>query len=275
MKKKLDSFFEITSRGSTVKTEIIAGLTTFFAMAYIVIANPNQLVGFSRVGDLNSIWLATYVASILVAIIGSMLMSLYAKMPLAQACGMGLNSFFFSSFILPELASGDVITGYHEGLCVILISGVIFLIMSVTGLRQYVAMALPENLKRAIPAGIGLFIALLGFVGAGIVESNEYTLVQLFDFHGAIEGKGLFEAWCAIAPVVLAFVGLCVMAYLAQKKVTGAVIYTIIGITVLYYLTTWTAPDFDMGDIGASFKAFGEIVQPPLLWDSIHPALSV
>lgn len=258
MLKKLDDFFEITKRGSTVKTEIIAGLTTFFAMAYIVIANPNQLVGFNREGDLNNIWLATYVASILVAVVGSLLMSLYAKMPLAQACGMGLNSFFFSSFILPEIASGNVIKGYQEGLCVILISGLVFLIMSVTGLREYVARALPENLKRAIPAGIGLFIALLGFIGAGIIENNEYTLVQLFDFHGAVAGKTFFESWCTIAPVVLSFVGLCVMAYLAKKKVTGAVIYTIVGVTVLYYLTTRTLPDFNFSDIGASFSAFKE-----------------
>ena len=259
MIKKIDNFFEITKRGSNVKTEIIAGLTTFFAMAYIVIANPNQLVGFNRDGDLNKIWLATYVASILVAVIGSLLMALYAKMPLAQACGMGLNSFFFSSFILPELTSGNVINGYKEGLCIILISGLVFLIMSVTGLRQYVATALPENLKKAIPAGIGLFIALLGFKGAGIVESNQYTLVQLFDFHGAVAGKSFFEAWCAIAPVVLSFFGLCAMAYLSKKKVTGAVIYTILGVSALYYVTTLTVPDFNFSDIGASFKAFSEI----------------
>lgn len=258
MFKKIDKYFGIIERGSSIKTEIIAGFTTFFAMAYIVIANPNQLVGFNRAGDLNKIWLATYVSSIFVAIIGSLLMAFYAKMPLAQACGMGLNSFFFSSFILPELSTGNIIKGYHEGLFVILISGFIFLIMSVTGLRQYIATALPENLKKAIPAGIGLFIALLGFIGAGLVESNEYTLVQLFDFHGAVQGKTPFEAWCAIAPVVLSFAGLCVMAHLAQKKVTGAVIYTIIGVTILYYVTTWTAPDFNFGDIGESFKAFAE-----------------
>lgn len=258
MLKKIDEFFEITKRGSTVKTEIIAGLTTFFAMAYIVIANPNQLVGFNREGDLNNIWLATYVASILVAVAGTLVMSLHAKMPLAQACGMGLNSFFFSSFVLPEIASGDVIKGYREGLCVILISGFIFVLMSVTGVREYVARALPENLKKAIPAGIGLFIAMLGFIGAGIIENNEYTLVQLFDFHGAVAGKSFFEAWCSIAPVVLSFVGLCIMTYLAKKQVTGAVIYTIAGITILYYLTTWTLPDFKFTDIGASFAAFKE-----------------
>ena len=99
----MDKFFKISERGSTVKTEIIAGLTTFFAMAYIVITNPNQITSFSTDGPLDQIWNAVYVASILVAIIGTLLMALYAKMTFAQACGMGLNSFFFVSFILPAL----------------------------------------------------------------------------------------------------------------------------------------------------------------------------
>ena len=92
----MDKFFKITEHGSTVKTEIIAGLTTFFAMAYIVFVNPNQVTGFTE--GLDEIWNAVYVASILAATIGTLLMSLYAKMPFAQACGMGLNSFFFVSF---------------------------------------------------------------------------------------------------------------------------------------------------------------------------------
>ena len=99
----MDKFFKISERGSNVKTEIIAGLTTFFAMAYIVITNPNQITSFSTDGPLDQIWNAVYVASILVAIIGTLLMALYAKMTFAQACGMGLNSFFFVSFILPAL----------------------------------------------------------------------------------------------------------------------------------------------------------------------------
>ncbi len=249
----LDSFFNISERGSTIRTEIIAGLTTFFAMAYIVVTNPNQVTGF--VG-LPSIWNSVYIASILVAVIGTLLMAFYAKMPFAQACGMGLNSFFFTSFILPNLA-GDTMQGYKEGLAVILLSGVIFMILSWTGLRQYIAKALPENLKKAIPAGIGLFIAFIGFKNVGIIEANPYTYVQLFDFHGAVSGKSFFDAWCAIAPVVLALLGLFAMGILSKKNVKGSVIITILGVTVLYYLTTWTAPSFDLGQIGQSFKDFG------------------
>ena len=260
MREKLDRFFKISERGSTVRTEIIAGLTTFFAMAYIVVTNPNQIVSFDTTGALGTIWYATYVASILVAVVGTLLMALYAKMPFAQACGMGLNSFFFVSFILPALLSGgDVIQGYQEGLLIILLSGIIFMILSLTGLREYIARALPENLKKAIPAGIGLFIAFIGFKNVGIIQANQYTFVQLFDFHGAVAGKSVFEGWVAIAPVVLALLGLFAMAVLTKKNVKGSVIITILGVSVLYYLTTWTAPDLNMGAIGESFKAFGTI----------------
>ena len=260
MNKKLDSFFKISERGSNVKTEIIAGLTTFFAMAYIVVTNPNQVVGFTSGGAFDGIWNAVYVASILVAMVGTLLYALYAKLPFAQACGMGLNSFFFVSFILPALLSNsDPVQGYKEGLCIILLSGIIFLALSVTGVRSYIARSLPDCLKKAIPAGIGLFIAFIGFKNVGIIQANEYTFVQLFDFHGAIAGKGVFDAWCAIAPVVLAILGLFIIAALDKKNVKGSVIISIIAVTVLYYLTTWTLPGFDLGKIGQSFKDFGEI----------------
>ncbi len=257
---KLDSFYKISERGSNVKTEIIAGLTTFFAMAYIVTTNPNQITSFSQDGELATIWNAVYVASILVAVIGTLLYSFYAKLPFAQACGMGLNSFFFVSFILPALLNGEsTIKGYQEGLFIILLSGVVFLILSVTGARKYIAKALPDCLKKAIPAGIGLFIALIGFKNAGIIQANQYTFVQLFDFHGAVAGKEFFDAWKAIAPVVLALLGLFLIGVLEHKKVKGATIISILSITVLYYLSTWTLPGFDLGKIGESFKDFGEI----------------
>lgn len=263
MNEKLDKFFKISERGSDVKTEVIGGLTTFFAMAYIIAVNPTSIAGSaldSLSGDLRTIWLATYVASILVAVIGTLLMALYARMPFAQACGMGLNSFFFVSFIVPQFTlGGDVMKGYKEGLLVILLSGVLFMILSLTGARAYIAKALPENLKKAIPAGIGLFIALVGFKNVGIIQANPYTLVQFFDFHGAIESSESFiEAWRAMAPVVLTIIGLVVMAVLSKKNVKGAVIITILGVSVLYYLTTWTAPDFEFRNIGESFKAFGK-----------------
>lgn len=256
----MDKFFKISERGSNVKTEIMAGLTTFFAMAYIVVTNPNQVVGLTTGGAYDTIWNAVYIASILVAFVGTLLYALYAKLPYAQACGMGLNSFFFVSFILPALLSeGDPIKGYHEGLFIILLSGVIFLILSITGAREYIAKALPDCLKKAIPAGIGLFIAFIGFKNVGIIQANQYTYVQLFDFHGAVAGKSFFDAWVAIAPVVLALLGLFLIAILDKKKVKGSVIITIGIVTVLYYLTTWTAPTFDLGKIGQSFKDFGSI----------------
>ena len=253
---KLDKFFKISERGSSVKTEIVAGLTTFFAMAYIVVTNPNQVVGFTFGGAFDSIWNAVYVASILVAVVGTLLYAFYAKLPFAQACGMGLNSFFFVAFIVPSFA--NPMEGYREGLCVILLSGVLFLVLSITGARQYIAKALPDCLKKAIPAGIGLFIAFIGFKNVGIIQANQYTFVQLFDFHGAVDGKSFFDAWCAIAPVVLALIGIFAIAVLEKKNVKGSVIITIAAVTVLYYLTTWQLPDFDFGKIGQSFKDFGE-----------------
>ena len=262
MNKKLDKFFKISERGSNIKTEIIAGLTTFFAMAYIVVTNPDQVTGFMKYdptlgSSFVSIWNAVYVASILVAVIGTLLYAFYAKLPFAQACGMGLNSFFFVSFIVPNML--DPLNGYRQGLCIILISGLLFLILSVTGARSYIARSLPDCLKKAIPAGIGLFIAFIGFKNVGIIQANQYTFVQFFDFHGAVAGKAWFDAWCAIAPVVLAILGLIVIGALEKKNVKGSVIITIIGVTVLYYLSTWTLPSFDLGMIGQSFKDFGEI----------------
>ena len=259
MKEKLDKFFKISERGSNIKTEIVAGLTTFFAMAYIVVTNPNQVVGFMHFDSaaFQPIWNAVYIASILVAVIGTVLYAVYAKLPFAQACGMGLNSFFFVAFIIPNML--NPVKGYQEGLAVILMSGVIFLILSVTGVRQYIAKALPDCLKKAIPAGIGLFIAFIGFKNVGIIEDNMYTFVQLFDFHGAVAGKSFFDAWCAIAPVVLALLGLLAIAVLDRFNVKGSVIITIGASTVLYYLTTWTLPSFDLGQIGQSFVDFGNI----------------
>ena len=253
----MDKFFKISERGSNVKTEIIAGLTTFFAMAYIVITNPNQITSFSTEGPLGQIWNAVYVASILVAVIGTLLMALYAKMPFAQACGMGLNSFFFVSFVLPAMISGgDLIDGYQSGLVIILVSGFVFLLFSITGLRSKVARALPECLKKAIPAGIGLFIAFIGFQNVGIIQANQYTLVQFHDFHGAI-ANGTFMT--TALPALLALLGLLLIAILDKLKVKGSVLISIAAITVVFYVATGTMPSFDMSQVGQAFKDFGEI----------------
>ena len=249
----MDKFFKIKERGSTVKTEIIAGLTTFFAMAYIVIVNPNQLVGFSfDVPGIPQIWNAVYIASIIGAFVGTILYSLYAKLPFAQACGMGLNSFFFTSFILPQIINkGDVIKGYHAGLVCILISGLIFLLLSVSGVRTKLAKSLPECLKKSIPAGIGLFIAFIGFQNVGIIQDNQYTLVQFVKINGV--------AWKDLAAPIIALVGFIIIAILSKLNVKGAVLIGILATTVIYYLATWQMPVFDLGQVGQTFKDFAEV----------------
>lgn len=251
----MDKFFEITKRGSNVKTEIIAGLTTFFAMAYIIFVNPNQVTGFTE--GLTSVWNAVYVGSILVATIGTLLMALYANMPFAQACGMGLNSFFFVSFILPQVISGgDAVAGYKAGLVIILLSGLLFLVLSVTGARQYIAKAMPECLKTSISAGIGLFIAFIGFQNVGIIQDNQYTLTQFVDIHGAIKGEG---GILTILPALLALLGFIIIIVLHQLKVKGNVLIGMAVTTVLYYVISGVTPSFDMGQIGQSFKDFAEV----------------
>ena len=249
----MDKFFKITERDSTVKTEIIAGLTTFFAMAYIIIVNPNQIVGFSfDVDGVGKIWNAVYIASILAAVIGTLMYAFYAKLPFAQACGMGLNSFFFTSFVLPQIINGeDVIRGYHAGLVIILISGLIFLLLSVTGARSYIAKAMPDCIKKSIPAGIGLFIAFIGFQNVGIIQANEYTLVQFVKINGA--------AWADIAPAVIALLGFIIIAILSKLNVKGSVLIGILATTVIYYLATWQMPSFEMGEVLTPFKDFAEI----------------
>lgn len=263
----MDKFFKISERGSNVRTEIIAGLTTFFAMAYIVVTNPNQIVSFYQAADpaLQQIWNAVYIASLLAAVIGTLLMAFYAKMPFAQACGMGLNSFFFVSFILPRLifdeennviGTNGAVTGYQSGLVIILVSGLIFMLLSLSGLRSKIAKALPDCLKKAIPAGIGLFITFIGFKNSGILQDNQYTFLQFMDIHGAIK-TGKFTA--LILPALLTFLGLFLIAILERYRVKGSVIISIAAVTVIYYIVPGNTPSFDLGQIGQTFRDFGSI----------------
>ena len=231
MNKFLDKTFGVSKSGSTVKTEIIAGLTTFFAMCYIVLVNPAQITGGLEGTD--AMWNAVFLGGTLAAIIGTLLMTFLAKMPFAQAASMGLNSFFFVSFVLPAFLNGeDPVTGYQAGLVIILISGIIFMILSATGLREKITIALPDCLKKSMSAGLGLFIALLGFKSAGIIVGDQYTMVTLTDF----------TQWSLAAPALAAFIGFLILAVLAKKGVKGSIILGILASAVLYYLFTWSLP---------------------------------
>ena len=267
----MDKFFKITERGSNIRKEIVGGLTTFFAMAYIIFVNPAQVAAEGSNGwlaalgadavALGRIWNSVFVASVLIACIGTLLYAFYAKLPYAQACGMGLNSFFCTCFVSGAYFAGvDLIGGYHSGMVIVFISGIIFMLLSITGARQYIAKAMPECLKKSIPAGIGLFIAFIGFKNAGLVTANQYTFVQFVDINGAFKNcESAFEAWCTIAPAIIAFLGLIIIAVLNKKGIKGAVILGILASAVLYYVATWQVPQFDMSSIGQSFKDFGEI----------------
>jgi len=265
----MDKFFKIMERGSTIKAEVIGGLTTFFAMAYIVFVNPNQVAGEGATGwlaqamdnevvstQLGQIWNSVFVASILAAVIGTLLMAFLANMPFAQACGMGLNSFFCTVFVAGACFGGvDAIEGYHAGMVIIFVSGIVFLLLSLTGAREYIAKAMPECLKKAIPAGIGLFIAMIGFKNAGLIQANIYTFVQFVDIHGAIQNN----AWETVAPAITAFLGLIIIAILAKKNVKGSVIIGIFASTIIYYILMMQVPSFDLSAISQTFKDFGEI----------------
>ena len=254
MKEFLNKVFKLEENQTTVKTELIAGLTTFFAMCYIIVVNPNQMIGFSfGVPGIMPIWNACFVGGIIAAAVATICMAFIANKPFALAAGMGLNSFFFVSFILPTIISGVAVEkGYAAGLAIILIAGVIFLVLSLTGARKYIATSLPKCLKVAIPAGIGGFIAFIGFQNSGVVVDNMYTLVQFADF----------THWVSAAPAIVALVSFLVIVALAHSKskfLQGAsVILGVLAGTALYYIFSIWTPELrvtaELGSIGGMFK---------------------
>ena len=193
----MDKFFKLEERGTTVKKEFLAGLTTFFSMAYIIFVNPNVL------GAAGMDTGAVFTATILAAIIGTLLMGLYANFPVALAPGMGLNAFFAYIVVL--------VMGYswQQALAGTFISGILFIILSLTGLREVIINSIPKSLKHAVGTGIGFFIAFLGFQNAGIIVNNESTLVGLGDFKDF--------------SVLIAILGLIITLILLVRKIPGAI----------------------------------------------------
>lgn len=203
----LDRFFKITERNSTVRTEILAGITTFMTMSYIIFVNPLILADAGIPKE------AALAATIYASVFCTILMALWANFPVAVAPGMGLNAFFAYTVVLGEGLS------WQTALGAVFISGIVFFLLTVTGIRQMIVDGIPNVLKSAIAVGIGLFIAFIGFKNAGIVVSSEATTVAL----GDITAKG---------PLV-AVVGLILAAFLMAKKVKGSLLISILVTTVL------------------------------------------
>ncbi len=218
--RKVDNYFGITKSGSKFKTEIVAGLTTFMAMVYIMLVNPQM---FSSIPGLS--FGAMYIATAVGAIVGTLLMAFLAKMPLAQASGMGVNAFVVFTLVLGYGIS------YPNAMVFTLLDGVIFVLLTITGLRKHIFSAIPDEVRKAINVGLGFFIAFIGFQNAGVIVNNDSTLVGLVSFNflgGATYGS-------VIAPLV-ALLGVILIAVLAKKNVKGNILWGILGSTVLYYI---------------------------------------
>ncbi|MBE5764954.1 MAG: NCS2 family permease [Clostridiales bacterium] len=231
---RIDGYFQITKRGSTVRTEIVAGIVTFLAMCYILTVNPNQ---FFYAGTADPRWTAVFMSTAFGAIIGTLLMAFLAKLPLAQAPGMGLNS------LVGSIIGGGL--GFYaytysfslaNAMLMVLISGVIFLLLSVISikgksLRQLIFDGIPEGIRRAIPVGIGLFIAFIGFQNAKVIVDNQYTLVDLTAFSSMFTGDAATKL--NVYNALVCIFGLIVIAILSHLKVKGAVIFGILAATIL------------------------------------------
>lgn len=206
----LDRFFKLTEHGTNVRTEVIAGLTTFVTMAYIIIVNPITLTNGTGM-DFNAVFMAT----ILAAAVSTLIMGLFANWPFALAPGMGLNAFF--TFVL----CGSLGMPWQSALGAVLISGILALIVTLTGLRELMIKAIPPALKHAVSAGIGFFIMFIGLKNAGIINANPDTFLEL----GDLTSPG----------PLLAIIGLIITAVLYARNVRGSIllgmlITTIIGI---------------------------------------------
>ncbi|WP_309210520.1 NCS2 family permease [Pelagibacterium sp. 26DY04] len=203
----LESYFKLAEHGTTVRTEVLAGLTTFLTMAYIVFVNPAVL---SEAGmPFGPVFVATCVA----AVIGTLIMGLYANLPIAQAPGMGLNAFFAFTVVITYGYS------WQEALACVFLSGVLFMILSLLPIREYVINSIPMTLKLAISAGIGFFLGIIALSNAGVIVDHPSTLLTSGDFMSPA--------------VILAILGFALIAALNFRNVPGA---TIIGILIVAVL---------------------------------------
>ena len=234
-------FFKLEEHGTSVRTELLAGLTTFLTMAYIIFVNPSIL------GDAGMPKGAVFVATCLIAALGTLIMGLYANYPIALAPGMGLNAYFAYVVVL------GMGFAWQAALGAVFISGCLFLLVTLTGLREQIINGIPHSLRVAITVGIGMFLAIIALKSAGIVAASKATYVTLGDLHQP--------------SVVLAAIGFFVIVVLDKLKVRGAILIGILLVTVLSFL-------FGGNTFGGVFSAPPSIA-PTFLQLDIKGAVSV
>lgn len=244
----MEKFFKLKENNTTVKTEIAAGVTTFMTMAYILAVNPSIL------GDAGMDTTAVLLATALASFIGTTIMALYANLPFALSAGMGLNAYLAYTVVLGQGIS------WQTALFAVFIEGLIFIVLSLTNVREAIFNAIPLSLKRAVSVGIGLFIAFIGLQNAGLAVDSS-TLVTITNFTESFSTAGI----CAL----LAIIGLLIMAVLYIKNVPGSIL---VGIVITWLLGMVCqiigiyVPDpetgfyslFPAGIVSADFSALGE-----------------
>ena len=225
--------FDPVEKNTSIRTELVAGVVTFLAMAYILTVNPNQIVGAG-----SQYWAAVFMATALGAVIGTLLMAFVAKMPLAQASGMGLNSMIGG--IIGGWGGYGAAFSVGQAFMLVLISGLLFLCLSLIKVkgktfRELVFDGMPVAVRSAISVGIGLFIAYIGFQNAGVIVHDGYTQVGFVDFTnwGDQVVNALVPASEAAKTAIVALAGLFFIAILDKLNVKGAVIFGILGATVV------------------------------------------
>lgn len=206
----MESFFKLKEHGTDVRTELLAGVTTFLTMAYIIFVNPSIL------GDAGMPKDAVFVATCLAAALGSLVMGLYANYPIAMAPGMGLNAYFAYTVVLGM--------GYtwQAALGAVAISGILFVIVTLVRVREMIVNGIPHSVRAGITAGIGLFLAIISLKNAGIIAGSQATLVTLGDLHKA--------------PTILAILGFFLIVALDRLRVKGAILIGIVAVTLLSFV---------------------------------------
>ncbi|MCL1800954.1 MAG: NCS2 family permease [Promicromonosporaceae bacterium] len=260
--------FHITANGSTIRVELLAGLTTFFASVFTVLAIPSMMAGGAAAavgadapnpGIIN----AVYIAAVLSSILGSLLMAFLAKLPFVQAPGMGLGS-YLAFTVMPAIAtfayaSGQTVTDtqvYQMSLALVFISGSLFVLMSATGLRERIINGIPNNIKVALGTGIGLFITLLGLRQSGITVGSGSTFVALVNFGNFGHADPVVHR--QVLGAVISVVGFLLIAVLHARKVKGAILFGIIGTAIaahVFGVATMPAGGFSF-NLGAQWTDF-------------------
>ena len=209
----LETLFRLNKAGTSVRTELLAGVATFLTMAYITVVNPGILSTEGTGMEFGAVFTATIIA----AVVGTLIMGLWANWPVALAPGMGLNAYFTFTVILGDGYS------YEQALAAVLVSGIAFVILSVTPARKYIINSIPKSMKLGVGAGIGLFLAIIGFQNAGVVVDNPATLV----------GLGDIASW----PVLLAGLGFIIMSVLDKRGIPGSIIIGILAVSVIAWIS--------------------------------------